>query len=78
MGEYKKVVSIRVRVQRTTKESLFVHVPITDDLWKEPNAEGTRNLDGEKVIQRGVEIGRGSEQGWEVESTAITPHPRQS
>jgi len=78
MGEYKKIVSIRVRLRRTTQESLFVHVPLTEDLWKDPNADGSRNLDGEKVIQRGVEIGRELDQGWELEDTTIIPHPWQS
>jgi hypothetical protein len=65
--------SIKFRMQRTTKESGFVSVPITTDLFREDG-----HLDAEKAMQLAVKMAEQKSMGWEPEGEPIvSPHPLQ-
>lgn len=69
--------SVSVRVRRVTTEEGYVSVPVTDAvLQDEPHPDGTRHLDGGKVmaeaVRRAAELAR-----WNFEEQQITLHPVQ-
>ncbi len=67
--------SISVTLQRLTKESVNVSVPLTPDLLIE-NTDGTSSPDAEKLFLKAVQLGSITE-GWELESSEISINPIQ-
>jgi hypothetical protein len=68
--------SISYRLRRTTTEFAFVSVPVTADLLnKQP--DGTGRLDGNRVVQRAIEMGQAPGVEWTLEERQIQPHPVQ-
>jgi hypothetical protein len=49
--------SVSFRLQRETTEVAFVSVPVTEDL-KIAQPDGTGRIDGAKMIERAVELGK--------------------
>jgi hypothetical protein len=71
--------SVSVRLRRKTTETAHVSVPITDELTR-PNDEGEgRKLDGEKIMNAALELGKIESTKWEQEcEPQIEPHPLQT
>lgn len=68
--------SVSFRLQRTTTETAFVKVPITDDLMIE-QPDGSGRIDVEKLVMRAVEMGQAAGVSWQAESQLIQHHPIQ-
>ena len=70
--------SISVRLQRITTEEYYVSVPVTGAVMADqPDSDGRHHLDGAKVFDAAVELGRTTSDGWLVESREIVVHPIQ-
>jgi hypothetical protein len=71
--------SVSVRLRRTKTETAHVSVPITDELTR-PSDEGAgRNLDGEKIMNAALKLGKHESTHWEQEGEPeIQLHPVQS
>ena len=67
--------SISVRLQRTTIEEGYVSVTVTDDLLQPAEADGTRFLDGAKVLAAALPLEPAN--GWLPESSGVEVHPIQ-
>ena len=65
--------SISVRLQRVTTESAHISVPVTEDIMiRQP--DGTGRIDGAKMVQRAIELGRSPGVAWQVEGQQVQPH----
>jgi hypothetical protein len=69
--------SILVTLQKTTKEFLNVSVPLTAELLQPESGDGSKNVDGEKVLKRAVEMGLIANAGWKTEGSSVEVHPTQ-
>lgn len=68
--------SISVRLRRTTTEEGYVSVPVTEDLMQaEAAPDGTRFLDGEKVLAAALNLT--PPNGWLPETSEVEVHPIQ-
>ena len=69
--------SVSLRLQRVTHEYAFVKVPVTEAVMDE-QPDGSWRLNGKKIFDAGVELGRGNEVAWVPEEESIHPHPLQT
>jgi hypothetical protein len=69
--------SISFRLRRTTTETAFIKVPVTDDILLE-QPDGTARIDPEKIVQRVIELGKAPEVLWQSETQQVEPHPIQT
>ncbi|MER6208798.1 hypothetical protein ACWDG9_26245 [Streptomyces sp. NPDC001073] len=69
--------SVSVRLQRTTVEERYVSVPVTDAVMRaEPDPDGSRRLDADKLLAAAIELGR-DDTDWLPEEREVTIHPIQ-
>jgi hypothetical protein len=72
-----RIYSISLRLRRVTYEYAFVKVPVTDAVIDQ-QPDGSGRLNGKRVFDVGVELGRSSEVVWYPEEQSIEPHPLQT
>lgn len=68
--------SISVRLQRTSTETAYVSVPLDDNVVVE-QPDGTRRIDGARVMQAAVEMAKSPGIEWRPEDQSVQPHPIQ-
>lgn len=69
--------SVSVRLQRTTVEERYISVPITNAVMRaEPDPDGSRRLDPEKILAAAIELGH-DDTDWLPEDREVTIHPIQ-
>jgi hypothetical protein len=68
--------AISFKLQRTTLESTYVSVPVTQDVVI-VQPDGSVKLDVDKLVTYAIEMGSKPECGWEVESSDVQLHPIQ-
>jgi hypothetical protein len=68
--------SISFRLQRTTVETAFIKVPVTNDLMI-AQPDGTGRIDVDKMVARAIELGQETTVLWVPESQQVRPHPIQ-
>jgi hypothetical protein len=70
--------SLSVRLRRVRTETATVSVPITDGVIS-PDAEGSRKIDVDKVIEAALRLGNLDSTHWDIEKDPeITLHPIQT
>ncbi|MCE9621467.1 MAG: hypothetical protein K8R99_03875 [Actinomycetia bacterium] len=67
--------SISVRLRRTVVQEGYVSVPVTEDLLQPADADGTRFLDGAKVLAAATLLE--PVDGWLPEGSEVEVHPIQ-
>ena len=77
MTEEAKTYSVSLRLRRIMYEDGYVSVPVTEAL-SSLSEDGTWHLDGQKVFDEGVRLGRDPRMEWQVESVEIEVHPLQA
>jgi len=78
MSSNEKTFSIAFRLRRIVYEDAYVSIPVTEAVMKsEPEADGTRRLDTDKLIAEAIALGKNEAAEWCVEETQTTPHPVQ-
>lgn len=65
--------SIQLRIKRTTVEDAFVSVPVTSSMMKEKE-DGNLGIDGDKLLEQALKLGKESGVEWKVEDVTIEPH----
>jgi hypothetical protein len=68
--------NIQLRLQRTIQEDAYISIPWTEEIMRR-NADGTAELDTEKLVALAVEVGENPGVEWKQESLSIEPHPIQ-
>ncbi|HVY67723.1 MAG TPA: hypothetical protein VHA30_02430 [Patescibacteria group bacterium] len=68
--------SVQVTLQRIIKQVKFVSVEVQEDDWI-TEADGSGHLDGKKILEKGVELGKNDQEGWEDESVEVILNPIQ-
>ena len=68
--------SISVRVRRTIREDAYVTVLVREELTT-LDPDGTRRLDGARVLARAVELSATPGLDWQLEESSAEVHPVQ-
>jgi hypothetical protein len=67
---------IQLRLQRIIQEDAYISIPWTEAIMRK-KADGTLELDMEKLVALAVETGNNPDVEWKQESLSIEPHPIQ-
>jgi hypothetical protein len=67
---------IQLRLQRTIQEDAYISIPWTEAIMSK-KADGTLELDTEKLVALAIETGNKPGVEWKQENLVINPHPIQ-
>jgi hypothetical protein len=67
---------IQIRIKRTIQEDAYISIPWTEAIMSK-KADGTLELDTEKLVALAVETGNKPDVEWKQENLVINPHPIQ-